>query len=217
MKLKTLKEKISFDVLLGGLVVFIFFLFLINYRFETEEVSAFFVTSKIIPLSQSIQPTKSVQEAQEVKNSRLPVLLKIPKIKVNSQVEYVGITSDGAMDVPKNIKNVAWFKLGVAPGEIGTAIIAGHYGWKNGKSSAFDNLSKLKKGDKLFVEDGKGNKIYFVVRDIKKYDAKADSKDVFNSSDNKSHLNLITCGGVWNKIEKSYASRLVIFTDKEEI
>ena len=33
----------------------------------------------------------------------------------------------------------------------------------------------------------------------KKYDLTADDKDVFISNDGKSHLNLITCAGVWNQ------------------
>ena len=144
-----------------------------------------------------------------------PAHLKIPSINVDAPVEYVGITSDGAMDAPKERANVAWFNLGSRPGEIGSAVIAGHYGWKNGKGSAFDNLYKLRKGDKIYVEDDKGVIISFVVRESRRYDPKADSSDVFGSNDGKPHLNLITCEGVWDKVSKTYSKRLVVFTDKE--
>jgi LPXTG-site transpeptidase (sortase) family protein len=88
----------------------------------------------------------------------------------------------------------------------------GHIGYKAG--SAFDNLSKLRLGDKLYVEDDRGIVTSFVVREIKKYNAKDDASAVFVSSDGKSHLNLVTCAGIWNRISKRYSQRLVIFTDK---
>lgn len=144
-----------------------------------------------------------------------PVRLKIPKINVDSAVEYVGLTPDGAMDVPKERANVAWFDPGTRPGEIGSAVIAGHYGWKEGKASVFDNLYKLRKGDKIYVEDDKGAVVSFVVRESRRYDPDADASDVFSSNDGKSHLNLVTCEGVWDEVSKSYSKRLVVFTDKE--
>jgi LPXTG-site transpeptidase (sortase) family protein len=152
---------------------------------------------------------------QEKVNIGLPVYFKIPTINVDSAVEYVGLTSGGAMDVPKNQNNVAWLELGQRPGENGSAVIAGHYGWKNGKASVFDNLYKLRKGDKLYIEDDKGVIISFVMRGSRRYNSNADASDVFVSNDGKAHLNLITCEGTWDKVSKSYSERLVIFTDKE--
>jgi len=145
-----------------------------------------------------------------------PVRLIIPKIGVDAVVESLGLTSDGAMDVPKVPNDVAWFNLGPRPGENGSAVIAGHYGfWKNGKGSVFDDLNKLRKGDKIFIEDKKGTIIAFVVRELKRYDQAADVPEVFNLNDGKSHLNLITCEGIWDKDKKTYSDRLIIFTDRE--
>ena len=144
-----------------------------------------------------------------------PVHLKIPGINVDAAVESVGLAPDGAMDIPKSQDDVAWFELGPRPGENGSAVIAGHYGWKNREPSAFDNLYKLRKGDKLYVEDDKGVVISFVVRESRRYDPNADASAVFGSNDGKPHLNLVTCEGVWNKVSKSYSKRLVVFTDKE--
>lgn len=146
-----------------------------------------------------------------------PVRLKIPVIDVDSAIEFVGTTQNGNMGTPKKPENVAWYQLGSRPGENGSAVIAGHYGtWKNGQGSVFDNLNKLNQGDKIYVEDDKGTIINFVVRESRRYDPSADAKDVFDSSDGKAHLNLITCEGTWNKDSKSYSQRLVVFTDKEE-
>lgn len=141
--------------------------------------------------------------------------IRIPKIKVNAVVENLGLTPDGAMDSPLGPKNAAWYNLGTIPGEIGSAVINGHSGWKNGIPAVFDNLYKLKKGDKIYIEDNKGVVLTFVVQENRKYNPNADATGVFTSSDGKVHLNLITCTGFWNKIWKSHSQRLVVFADKE--
>lgn len=145
----------------------------------------------------------------------LPIRLKIPNIGVDAAFEYVGVTRDGAMAVPKGPADVAWFKLGPRPGEKGSAVIAGHEGWSNGISAVFDDLNKLRKGDQITVEDEKGETTTFIVREIQTYDQNGDSSNVFGSSDGKVHLNLITCEGIWNAAQQSYANRLVVFADME--
>ncbi len=144
----------------------------------------------------------------------VPKRLKIPKIKVDAAVDSVGLTRQGAVGVPKGPSTVAWFNLGPRPGENGSAVLTGHFGpWVNGKRSVFDNLYKLRKGDKLSIIDDKGATITFVVREIRSYTQNAQATEVFNVSDGKAHLNLITCAGVWNKRTKLYSKRLVVFTD----
>ena len=156
-----------------------------------------------------------VVNGQEAVVFGLPISLKIPKININSKIEYVGLTSGGAMDVPKGPANVAWFNLGTHPGDIGSAVLAGHSGWKDGIPAVFDNLSKLKKGDKIYIKNKTGDNLVFIVREIKRYDPKADATLVFTSTDGKAHVNLIACTGTWDTFTKSHSQRLVVFTDKE--
>lgn len=143
----------------------------------------------------------------------LPVRLKIPAISVDAAIEDALITTDGRMDVPAGNVNVAWFALGPNPGQIGSAVIGGHFGIDKGVPRVFYDLDKLKIGDKIYVIDDKGNTIAFVVRDIKLFDRNADATTVFTSSDGKAHLNLITCEGVWNQVNGTYPDRRVVFTD----
>jgi LPXTG-site transpeptidase (sortase) family protein len=152
---------------------------------------------------------------QEQASPGLPVRLKIPGINVDSAIESVGLTSDGAVGIPKDPNNAAWYNVGPRPGEIGSAVITGHVNWYFGATGVFADLHKVKPGDKITVLDDKGSIISFVVREIRNYDAAADAIDVFYTNDGKSHLNLITCEGVWNKIKRQYSERLVVFTDKE--
>ncbi len=143
----------------------------------------------------------------------LPVRLKIPIIGVDSAVEDAYITRDGRMDVPQGSVNVAWFALGPHPGQVGSAVIGGHYGIKNNVPFVFYKLNQLKTGDKVFVQDDKGALLTFVVRSIKLYSRNDDATPVFYSDDGLAHLNLITCEGIWNKVDGNYPLRRVVFTD----
>lgn len=175
------------------------------------------VSFESVPIGQNTNEDTSIGNVTDLEklNVGLPVRLKIPGIGLDSIVESVGFTSDMSMDIPKNQEDVAWFNLGQRPGEIGNAVIDGHYGWKSKKPSAFDDLYKLRKGDKISIEDDKGAVISFVVRGSIRYDQSASAPDVFVSKDGKSHLNLITCEGQWDEVSKSYPNRLIVFADKE--
>lgn len=188
---------LSIRIMLG--VIFVIFI-----------VIFFHFNSKI-----QIKDAKTSFLEKEKVNVALPVHLKIPSLNINASVEYVGLTPDGAMDVPKGPDEVAWFNLGPRPGELGSAVIDGHSGWKNNRKAVFDNLHKLNKGDKIFIENEKGQTFTFVVRESKKYNPKANAEDIFVSSDGKAHLNLITCDGIWDEKEKSRSERLIVFADKE--
>lgn len=149
-------------------------------------------------------------------SSGVPMRLEIPKISVNAPVDSVGLTPDGAVGVPVGPIDVAWFDLGPRPGDDGNAIIDGHYGhWINGGGSVFDNLNKLSPGDKIYIVDGTGATVTFVVRKLQTYTQNESAREVFISSDGKAHLNLITCQGTWIESQKTYTNRLVVFADRE--
>lgn len=195
-------------IIFAGLIFYVVLLFYFIPKDSVQNNSEAFIENAIALQQQE-------QENLPVPSIGKPARLKIPKINLDSTVEFVGLTPDGAMDMPKERANVAWFELGPRPGENGTAVIAGHYGQKNKKASAFDNLHKLRKGDKLYVEDDKGVIITFVVRENRRYDPKADASAVFGVNSGPAHLNLVTCEGDWDKVSESYPTRLVVFTDKE--
>lgn len=140
-----------------------------------------------------------------------PVHLIIPVINVSAKIQSLGTNSLGEMEVPTNITDVGLFKFGAIPGQVGSAVIAGHFNGKNNQEGVFTNLDKLEIGDKLFIEDKTGESVTFIVQKKEIYDSGyADS--VFNQN-NGIHLNLITCDGLWDEVKKSYTKRLVIFSD----
>ena len=172
-----------------------------------------------LPVKDSIAKSNiaasSIKTISNTSKKAVDLSLKIPSLRINTVLEQVGLTKQGAVDAPKDILKAAWFNLSVRPGVKGVAIIVGHFGSKNGVSSIFTNLSRLKIGDQISTNDASGLVTNFVVTKIEKYDQNLEVPAIFIASDNKAHLNLITCNGNWNKITKSYPQRLVIFTDKK--
>jgi sortase A len=138
--------------------------------------------------------------------------LVIPSIGVNAKIESLGLTPDGAMDTPAGPNDVGWYSLGARPGEMGTAVIGGHRGWKNDVPAVFDDLDKVKKGDTITVTDGSDKTYFFIVRETRVYDKSAIAPEVFTSSEG-AHLNLITCVGTWDDELKSSQERFVVFAD----
>jgi LPXTG-site transpeptidase (sortase) family protein len=142
----------------------------------------------------------------------LPLRLIIPKINVDANILYMGLTPTGDMDVPADLVNVGWYKFGPHPGDKGSAVIAGHLeGVKD--LGVFIDLDKLQKGDILSTLDDKGVTTTFAVRELKTYPQKDRPSEIFHSEDG-AHLNLITCTGIWNNTTKRYSQRLVVFADK---
>ena len=145
-------------------------------------------------------------------NFIIPTKIKIPAINIDTFVERVGVTKEGNMDVPKNIWNTGWFgDGGYRPGDDGNAVIAGHLD-APGTVAVFWNLDKLKVGDKVVLTDQAGKQMTFEVYDKQIYPINnAPLQTIFGPA-NEPHLNLITCGGTFNRASQIYDKRLVVYT-----
>lgn len=142
-----------------------------------------------------------------------PVQLRIPSIGVNAQIQQVGITPSGAMGIPTSYDDVGWYKYGVTPGMLGSAVFAGHFDGKETPRAVFYDLSKLKEGDVVEVLDKDGNILKFKVVETKIYDYASSTEEIFKGDLSKARLNLITCSGDWVKASKRYNKRIVVFTE----
>jgi LPXTG-site transpeptidase (sortase) family protein len=142
----------------------------------------------------------------------LPVRLIIPRIGIDAAVEKVGLTSKRDMASPSRADTVGWYKFGPRPGNEGSAVIDGHSGYADDREAVFDDLPKLKVGDKLFVKDAKGKRLEFVVRRKVLFARNASAAEVFGTT-KKRRLNLITCTGSFDVAAGTHSKRLVVFAE----
>jgi LPXTG-site transpeptidase (sortase) family protein len=197
------RNRIPWQIILTLLVIVIACISSVVFKQAAQSNSAAFITKT------------QTDTKKQINDIGLPVRLKIPIINVDTTVYNVGLTSSGAMDIKEDPTKVAWYEFGPRPGEIGNAVIAGHYGWIDNKESIFNNLHNLKKGNEVIITDSNGLSITFSVTESRKFDPNANASSVFYANDNKAHLNLITCDGAWVNSKKSYTDRLVVFTDRK--
>ena len=182
---------------------------------ESKEFFGMFSNDDNINNNTATVPTTIIKKpaTKITENKELPIKLEIPKLGINTGIQYVGLDSSGKMKVPSNNSAVAWFNLGPKPGEIGSAVIVGHLDTKSSQPAVFWNLHKLKAGDKIFVVDGNNNKKHFQVISSEKYGTETAPLEKIFGADDGAYLNLITCGGVWDKAENNYSERFVVFTE----
>jgi LPXTG-site transpeptidase (sortase) family protein len=145
-------------------------------------------------------------------NNTLPARLLIPKLGIKSNIQYVGLTPKGAMDIPHSAVDTAWYKLGPRPGEVGSAVINGHVNTYYSDHGVFEHLGDLVPGDIVMVEQKNGNVLHFKVIGKKIFAHDAPGDEVFAPTSGR-HLNLITCTGTWMKDKQIYDERLVVFTE----
>lgn len=169
-------------------------------------------------LNERILSEGATQQADSLALARvqagMPKKILIPSLGVSTSIDYVSLTPQGNLGVPKGPATVGWYLNGPRPGDVGSAVIDGHFGWAHGIPAVFDNLHTLQAGDAIIVVDDHGDETHFSVRKLQTYGVGQIVPEIFYSFDAGVHLNLITCEGAWNSLTKSYANRLVVFSDQ---
>ncbi len=169
------------------------------------------INSTIIAPQEAPGPAPATQSV--VVQGDVPVRLTIPTLNIDAKVQQVGLTKAGAMGTPSNFTDVAWYKYGVAPGEVGSAVIDGHVDNALSLAGVFKHLADIQKGDDVYVATKSGEKLHFKVTDIEIYPyTDAPTNLIFEQKD-AVRLNLITCDGTWIQGAHSYNERLVVYTE----
>jgi LPXTG-site transpeptidase (sortase) family protein len=137
--------------------------------------------------------------------------LAIPKLQLTIPVTPVGIDKSGAMGVPVKSDQAGWFKHGPQPGQLGSAVIDGHYSLVNHVDGVFRHIDQLRTGDDLFFTDSAKVRHHFVVKSNEIYKtSEAPTKRIFGARD-AARLNLITCAGKYDSATRTYTQRRVVY------
>lgn len=150
----------------------------------------------------------SIDALGPVRRSR-PVAVRIPAIGVVEPIRPVGIDAEGAMALPSDPYDVGWYRFGPAPGEPGSAVLAGHVDW-NGREGPFFRLRELAPGDTVTVGFGNGSTRRFEVVARRVY-GKDDLPARAFARDGGPLLTMITCGGVFDPAIGRYLDNVVVY------
>ena len=141
-----------------------------------------------------------------------PVGLRIPALDLAVPLSRLGINPDRTVEVPTDFARAGWFRLGPAPGQPGSAVILGHVDSYRGPA-VFYRLGSLRPGDRIEVTRADGATATFAVRTVRSY-LKRDfpARQVYGSHGGRS-LQLVTCGGEFDRSARGYLSNVVVYTE----
>jgi Sortase domain len=140
-----------------------------------------------------------------------PVELRIPAIGVSTSMATLGLNPDNTVQVPSDFQQAGWFEPGPTPGQLGSAVILGHVDSYRGPA-VFFRLRSLRPGDAVEVRLADGIVAHFAVTAVETY-----LKDQFPAErvygpHGSSALQLVTCGGEFDRQARSYLSNIVAYT-----
>ncbi len=178
---------------------------LTSYFMSTSPEKADVVTTSPAVETERASPPSSVVQA--------PARMVIEKIGVAAAVHPVGLTEDGAMDAPKNDKDIGWYEKSAKMGEKKLSILLdGHYG-THSAPAVFYRLSELAADDVIDLYGHDGSKKTFVVTAIEVLPLeKVDmAKALYPSRPETETLTIITCDGRYDSGRQTYDDRTVLY------
>ena len=140
-----------------------------------------------------------------------PVQLRIPAIAVTVSLSTLGLNSNGTVQVPTDIQQPGWFRLGPSPGQDGSAVILGHVDSYQGPATFF-KLRTLVAGDPVYVTLADGVSAQFKVTSVAQYPKTGFPDQLVYAGHGSSSLQLVTCGGAFDSQTGHYLSNVVVYT-----
>jgi sortase (surface protein transpeptidase) len=142
----------------------------------------------------------------------LPVRVRVPAIGVDSSLMKLGLTAEGALQVPPSGFPAGWYTGSPTPGEMGPAVIVGHVDWA-GSLGVFAHLARLRPGDQVTVLRADGSSAVFRVTQVEHFRKDAFPTQLVYGDIDHAGLRLITCGGAFDRSAHSYVEDVVAFAD----
>lgn len=140
-----------------------------------------------------------------------PDRLDLPQRRLTAPVVPVGVDPDGAMGVPDPATTVGWWSGGAHPGDLsGTVVLVGHVDSRATGLGAFAALPALVPGEPVEVHGTDGHTVRYRVAGRRRY-GKADLPAAVFARDGPARLVLITCGGPFDRPQRSYEDNIVVY------
>ena len=140
-----------------------------------------------------------------------PVQLRVPAIGLDVSLSTLGLNLDGTVQVPTDIQQPGWYRLGPSPGQDGSAVILGHVDSYQGPA-VFFKLRSLVAGDLVDVSLADGVSAQFKVTYVAQYLKASFPDQLVYSGHGQSTLQLVTCGGTFDPQTGHYLSNIVVYT-----
>lgn len=180
---------------------------------STEGISS----ERAVPLwLHCLNPTCLSEE--EVKEEiPAPSHLVIDSIGVDHPIIPVGLNPDGSMEIPHDVNEIGWYEPGIKPGELGSAVLAGHVDSAEQGPGALFDLRLIEIDAEIATTDEAGITRTWTVTEIRRYNKNdIPLEDIFRWEGEQRDLVLITCGGEFDRTARSYEDNIVVYASPNE-
>jgi LPXTG-site transpeptidase (sortase) family protein len=169
-----------------------------------------------IPQVQSKDKTDKEKVAYTVPPTH-PKNLIIEKLAINANIVPLGTLKNGALDAPKTAWEAGWYASSTQPGTgSGAVVLDGHVNDTLNTPGVFYKLHTLMPGDVLRIERGDNTFFDYRVKAIEQTSVdKLNMSRVLSSIEpTKEGLNIITCGGAYDRNAQTYTDRIVVYATR---
>jgi hypothetical protein len=141
-----------------------------------------------------------------------PQQLRIPSLGVDAPLDPVGVEpSTGEMEIPEDVTAVGWYRYGPAPGEPGSAVLAGHVDSRRQGLGVLHRLREVEVGAPIEIVDADGNRTRWEVTALRQLPkAELPTEELFRR-EGQPTLAIVTCGGSFDPALGRYADNVIAY------
>ncbi|NND74919.1 MAG: class F sortase [Ilumatobacter sp.] len=163
------------------------------------------------PLAELVQPIGSATyDPNDHVTAARPLTISIADLGVErAPIDPVGVKNEGELDVPDPLV-VGWYTGSSVPGRRGASVLAAHVNY-NGVPGVFRYLRDLDGGELVEIGYEDGTTQTFEIVAVELYDKDELPEALVWAKDGDPTLVLFTCGGRFNRAQRSYEDNVVAF------
>jgi hypothetical protein len=160
--------------------------------------------------SDALPAPVSLSQARREPAVASPERISIPAIKLSASIVPVDLQPDGSLAAPENFSLAGWYTGATVPGEPGPSVIVGHVDSYRGPA-VFFRLHELVPGQPIVITTTDNTTRTFIVERLGQYSREHfPTAEVYGSTSLRA-LRLITCGGQFDPVARSYRDNIVVF------
>ncbi len=159
----------------------------------------------------SVPVTSTSPDAVEYALPVQPVALVVESVGIDVPVVPVGVRPDGLMELPERVDVGGWYRYGSWPSSsAGTTVIAAHVDSNRYGLGPFVGLKDLVVGAEIVVGLENGLEQRYRVEAVERFEKASLPVDSLFSRASSPTLVLITCGGQFDSVTRSYSENVVV-------
>ena len=126
----------------------------------------------------------------------------------------MGVAEDGQMDIPDDVDRVGWYRFGPAPGDDGSAVVAGHVDDAEQGLGVLSPLRDADVGTEIVLTDAAGTTTHWRVVSRELIDKQVLPLDRIFTPAGPPRLTIVTCGGPFLPEIGSYRDNVVVVAEQ---